>query len=969
LWCIAHFGDGDDVRYEGLGDERRFHGDVDLTDLVEREREFDELLAALTAARAGTGRLVLISGEAGVGKSKLLDAAADLARASGLGVLAARGLEFERDFPFGVALQLLEPPLDAARPSRRAELLASAAASAALFDGNFDGNEVSGLADGVDRSYAFVHGLRRLTANLVAARGGDARPVLIAVDDAQWADSLSLRFLIRLAVDLNTLPVAMVIAARDGDAGQNATLLRKLASGARELRPGRLSPLGVATVVAAAYPQAAPEFCQACASACGGNPFYLHEIIKAAQADGIPATARAAAEIAGLMPESVLHSVLLRVAQVPGAGPALAAAAAILGDAAPLALAAELASLDEETAEQAADSLARVRILVPGEPLSFTHPLIGAAIRDDLPALARSRAHRRAAGLLAAQGARAELVAAHLLACRPADDAGAADILRQAADQAAARGEYDATRRFLERALAERPASGPQTDLCLQLALAQAAVGVPDAPATLASALELIHDRQRRAQALHALARLQFARSDFPAAAAAIDRALSQLDQADPLARDLRIDQMAIGALDPDLCPEAVTRLAALTDDARNGRPPREAALLAQVANAMVVSGEPAARVREVARAAVQGIGGDRFYGIITGSVVFALIHIDELDLATPPVEATMERARRAGSLIGTGFASHWRAMLHYHRGALDQAIAAGEDTLDACRAGWDLCLPWVVSLLVRAHLERGDLGAATEALHLCESMPGRAMESALLLEARGHLALARGHPAEALASLQEAGALTATAPPTMLPWRSAAALAAARLGQRDRAAELAAAELDQARHIGARRTLGCALRAAGLIAEGPQGLELLTEAVAVLEHSPAALERARALTDLGAAYRRVGRLSAARQILHRASQAAQDLGAAPLASRAREELHAAGGRRRSHRHHVGPAALTPTERRVAQLAANGLSTPEIARTLCVSPKTIEWHLDHVYRKLAIRSRHQLPTALNQRPS
>jgi DNA-binding CsgD family transcriptional regulator len=880
-------------------------------------------------------------------------------------VLAGRGLEFERDLPFGVALQLLEPPLAVAGPAERADLLANAAAAAALFDGR----EVSGLADGVDRSYAFVHGLRRLAVNLIAPPGGNARPVLFTVDDAQWADALSLRFLIRLAADLNTLPTAVVVATRDGGDGPNAAFLRKLASIARELRPGRLSPRGVAAVVGAAYPRAAPEFCRACAQASGGNPFYLHEIVKAAQADGIPATVRGAAEITELMPGSVLHSVLLRMAQVPGAGVALAAAAAILGDAAPLALAAELAGLDEETAEQAADALAHARILVPGEPLSFTHPLIGAAIRDDLPALARSRAHRRAAGLLAAQGAHAELVAAHLLACRPAGDPDAIGILRQAADHAAARGEYDAARRFLERALAERPTPGPQADLRLQLALAQAAVGDPDALAKLTSALELVHDRQRRAQALHALARLQFARSDFPAAAAAIGQALSQLDQADPLAHDLRTDQMAVGALAPELCPEAATRLAALTDDARNGRPPREAALLAQVANAMVVSGEPAEQAREVARAAVHGIGGDRFYGIITGSVVFALIHIDELDLAAPLVEATMERARRAGSLIGTGFASHWRAMLYYYRGALDQAIAAGEDTLDVCQAGWDLCLPWVVSLLVRTHIERGDLGAAAEALRLCGNIPGRPMENALLLEAQGHLALTCGQPAEALASLEAAGALAATAPPTMLPWRSAAAMAAARLGQRGRAAELAAAELDQARRIGARRTLGGALRAAGLIAEGPQGLALLTEAAAVLERSPAALERARALTDLGVAHRRAGQLSTARQILNRAAQAAQDLGAAPLAARAREELHAAGGRRRSPRRHTDSAGLTPTEQRVARLAASGLGTPEIARTLWVSPKTIEWHLDHVYRKLAIRSRHQLPAALNQQPS
>src|SRR5206468_11841234 len=136
-----------------------------------------------------------------------------------------RGLEFECDCPFGVAVQLLEPPLAAAKPGQRAGLLAGAAAAAVLFEGR----ELAGLADGVDHSYAFVHGLRRLVGNLLASPSGETRPMLLTVDDAQWADVLSLRFLIRLVADLSTLPAAVVVAARYGDRGANGSLLRKLA--------------------------------------------------------------------------------------------------------------------------------------------------------------------------------------------------------------------------------------------------------------------------------------------------------------------------------------------------------------------------------------------------------------------------------------------------------------------------------------------------------------------------------------------------------------------------------------------------------------------------------------------------------------------------------------------------------------------------------------------------------------------
>ncbi|MGP0026072.1 MAG: ATP-binding protein, partial [Streptosporangiaceae bacterium] len=180
-------------------------------DLAERERELEELAGALAAARAGTGRLVVIQGEAGVGKSRLLDAAAGQARASGMGVLSARGLEFERDYPFGVALQMLEPSLAAAEPGQRASLRAGAGVAAALVEGR----EVAGPADGMDHSHALVDGLRRLVVNLIAPPpgGAQARPMLLTVDDAQWADVLSLRFLIRLAADLSTLPAAVVVAA------------------------------------------------------------------------------------------------------------------------------------------------------------------------------------------------------------------------------------------------------------------------------------------------------------------------------------------------------------------------------------------------------------------------------------------------------------------------------------------------------------------------------------------------------------------------------------------------------------------------------------------------------------------------------------------------------------------------------------------------------------------------------------
>ena len=154
------------------------------------------------------------------------------------------------------------------------------------------------------------------------------------------------------------------------------------------------------------------------------------------------------------------------------------------------------------------------------------------------------------------------------------------------------------------------------------------------------------------------------------------------------------------------------------------------------------------------------------------------------------------------------------------------------------------------------------------------------------------------------------------------------------------------------------------ALRASALVEEGGALVPRLREAVDVLERSPARLEHARALTDLGAALRRGNRRAEARSELERGLRIANELGARPLAERAQTELRAAGGRS-SEPTGDGVSQLTASERRVAELAALGQSNPEIAQALFVTRKTVETHLGHVYAKLAISGRGQLSGVLD----
>ena len=185
------------------------------------------------------------------------------------------------------------------------------------------------------------------------------------------------------------------------------------------------------------------------------------------------------------------------------------------------------------------------------------------------------------------------------------------------------------------------------------------------------------------------------------------------------------------------------------------------------------------------------------------------------------------------------------------------------------------------------------------------------------------------------------------------------AAQALLRLGERVRARDVAEAELADVKVFGAPRALGIALRVAGLAHGGSKGIELLGDSVASLQNSPAVLERAHSLAELGAAMRRSGRVSAAREPLAEALDLAARCGARPLAARVRDELKATGARpRREWR--TGLEALSPRELRVVQLAAEGRTNREIAYQLYVTLKTIEGHLARAYTKLGIERRHQL---------
>ncbi|MDX6669696.1 MAG: hypothetical protein QOI91_59 [Solirubrobacteraceae bacterium] len=944
---------------------------VSSSALLEREPALETLLTALDDARGGRGCLVVVEGHAGMGKSQLLSAARGFAKATGVRVLAAGAGELEGDFGFGVALQLLEPALSAAEPAERDRLLAGAAGlSAPLFAG-----APPGPAEGSeDDLFPLLHGLYWLVSNLT-----ESGPLLVAVDDAHWADAPSLRFLLYLAQRLAALPVALVVARRPGEPAGDEELLARLAGHAAAVRVALepLSEVAVGRLVRATFAEDVPGgFNAACTEVTRGNPLLVNQLLAALQAEGTEPDAAGERRVRELGPEEVSRSVLLRLSGLQLGATSLARAISVLGDGTPLRRATALGGLEAGLAREAADALAAAEILRPGDPLAFVHPIVRSAIYAELPASERARMHVAAATLLREEDAPPELVAPHLLKGEPAAQEWVVDVLRAAAERALAAGAPGSAVRCLRRALEEPPPRGERGEVLAALGRAAAAAGDPRAVEHLEDALAAIGDPQRRAEISYATGRALGASGRNREAAEIFDRGLLELAGVEGGGESelaLRLQAGYVGAARRDVAtlPLAVARLRPILARQLAGSTPGERALLAHVAYERALSGESGEEVRTAATAALGSgllLEEDTVDGVAFHHAVAALAWADDLDGALDALAGAVEEARRRGTAFGYASAVHSRASIHHLAGRVDEALTDARVAMAAGREGWRLALPAAHAVACRSLIDRGETSAAAETLELPggEARWEATVALSQLIEARGWLCLAEGDAEGAAESFQECSRRQTwvQAPnPAVMSWRSGAALAAQALGESERARRLAEQEVELASAFGARRPIGIALRTCGLVTGGEEGIELLQAAVQALERSPAKLELARAQTELGAALRRAGRRHAAQEELRKALDRAHRCGAVAVAERAREELSAAGARPRRP-HLSGLESLTASERRVAELAAGGSTNRAIAQALFVTVKTVEWHLRNTYLKLGIASRRDLVGAM-----
>jgi DNA-binding CsgD family transcriptional regulator len=942
--------------------EDLLRGEPPVIGMLEREGELAELDRALAAAAAGDGRLLVIEGPPGIGKTALLTHLGRRARDREATVLTAWGGELERAFGFGIVRQLLGAPLAAADGVARDRLLAGAAR---LAEPVFADAAVP--ADGGEVAYASLHGLYWLVANLA-----EVGPLVLAVDDVHWADEPSLRFLLHLALRLAGMPILVVLAVRPGT-GAEQTVLRSLLLEARLpiLAPRPLGGASVAQLVGQQLgAEAADTLSAACRDATGGNPFLLTELLGELRRDARPPPKIDPDAVRRLGPDRIASAVLLRIGQLDQEAPALARSVAVLGDQARVTACAQLAGLEPGRARELIDALVELAVLDAGEPLRFVHPIVRTAIYEDLAAGRRGTLHAKAAGVLAEHRADPETIAVHLLNAHPAGDPAAVAVLRTAAGRAMSSGAPDTAAALLRRALEEPPAEVDRAALLFELGDAEHQLGSLAARRYLREAGDLARDPVLRARAFIGLAvdtqaepALQRAQLPLYEHAA---RAVGEHER--ELALELQAARLGALLFNPDVEPrfeDEVERFRALP-----GASAAECVLLSFATRTASASGIGVLEAADVAaRIAAHPAWAGHRVTIWRINTILALVAAERYDVAERLLARSLQHAQRIGSPRRSVAALWLRALTRQRSGDLRGADADLEAAVEVYPITTSARVATIGHVRIDVLTDQGRHAEARALLadHGLDAELPRVLAALPVVLARGRLYAASGELEAARTDLEDALARLAAcrwlfhgqheARVALVPVLHA-------LGATDRARALAEETAELAARAQIPRAIGGALRVSGLIRGGKEGLALLERAVETLTRSPSVLWRAEALVDLGAAQRRDGQRTTARDTLRSGLDLADRCGAALLAGRAADELRAAGARpRRSAR--SGIEALTAGERRVAELAASGKTNKQIAQSLFVTLRTVEMHLSNSYRKLAIASREDLVTVLS----
>ncbi|MEW1860437.1 AAA family ATPase [Streptomyces sp. NPDC088194] len=878
--------------------------------LLERDVELaavDEALTALTGVAPGAlpepaggrlrrrGGLLAFAGPAGLGKTTLLAEVRARAADRGCTVLSARGGDQEQQVAFHVARQLLQPLLAG---STEADLRAALGSwygivgpALGLCTAQGAAPDPQGLRDGLD--WVLTH---------VVVRHA---PVVLVLDDAHWADPQSLNWLAAFAPRTDDLALLVVVAYRPDELPPSAEAFRGL--------PGRAGhrPLGLEPLTADAIgllvrdrvgAHADEEFCRECWAVTAGNPFEAVELAAKVRDRGLQPDGGSVHLLRDLVAAVKGSGLVARLERLGPSTVRLAWAAAVLGTEIRPALAAAVAGLGTQEAADCADRLRAARVLTGSRTLEFVHPLIATAVYRAIPDAVRVALHGKAAWAVVDAGLGPTAAARHLLETHPEEDPWVVHQLRAAAREILRAGAPEAARSCLARALREPPPPGERAGVLYELGCATQLLEPPTTVNHLRAALEEpIDDPELRDGILFLLSQ-SLAHSDrLSEAADVVGRAARTATGARTRLR-MQAEQFMWDAFrsdEPD-SPGRSRRLARLADRL-TGRDLTERYIIGLRAWDATLRGEPTGTVLRHAARALRG----------------GLPWVDEGRGFEVPVLVAMthlyaDRPERAEELFAEGIADFerhgWRGahlsfgyvLLGYvrHRcGRLAEAEELARDGLRlAERVGRGTPVQWyAVGVLAGVLIARGrpEEAAALAADYDFAAPFPAAVTFPDAQAVHGEILLALGRYQEAAAELAAVGRRLdprGMRNPGWCPWQLHLALAEAHDAP-DRAASTALDAVGRARQFGAPSAVGGALRVAAEVIGGARGLDLLAEAVAQLEASPAAHQLAAARVAQGAALRAAGRPGPAADALRLGLDGAVGCGADGLAGTARAEL------------------------------------------------------------------------------
>ncbi len=908
--------------------------------LIGRTAEQTRLDKLLTGAREARGGALVLVGEAGIGKSELCRHA--LRGADGMTVLVARGLEAEAERPFGTLADLLQPVTDhiAALPPPQAVALQAACA----------------LAPPAPPTPPFAVGVATLA---LLADIAEHQPLLVVVDDLHWVDGPSRDALLFVARRLEAERIAMLLSVRADDEYDASIDLATLALAG--LDAGDSGELLVATSGhSVSEPVAAKLHAET-----GGNPLALEEL-------------------AGLLNERELTG-LAPLAQPLPPGPVIERAFRrrldALDDDARTALLVTAASASRDSALvvralgevgldaaalEAAETAGHVRIAAGR--VEFRHPLLRSTAYHESTPADRRQAHAALAQALRDEPTRA---AWHLAECTLGYDEDVALRLAEAGLDARLRCAHETAGRAVERAAQLTPDATARA-----MRLAEAAgdfilAGRPDHAARLTDdALEIVHDDGLRADItlLHGTLQLLTAR---PAEAyRSLVEAAGRIEDADPTrAAFLLATAVLASYMDRDVGPASAVAERAYRAGSRAGGM-AETLAGAIYGQEQVLRGDTGAGTALLEQALPAFLEADPLWGFhpqTVQSVATALVWLERFDDARHLLDRGARAARRAGAPGSLPYPLAVLADADFRTGAWDRAYSGAHEALVLAReTGQVNHVPLVLTTLARIEAARGlDLDARAhldEARNLARDLGVLGSIEVYADAVLGFLELGLGRSGHAIAPLRAVERVldeTATIEPAVVPSAPDLVEALAREGRADEARAVLAVHAERAERSGRSWAHATAQRGAGILADPGDVDRCFSAAMRAHECLPMPFELARTQLCYGERLRRERRPTDGRRELRRALDTFESLGAAPWAERAAAELRATGETARS-RTAPPTAELTPQELRVALTVAEGSTNKEAAAALFLSPKTVEYHLGAVYRKLGLRSRAEL---------